>query len=177
MLKEPITSTNRLYYNLQFLTPKQDNMEAMAIQHLILVELIKLLHLVDESTVLLPYKTYFAQKGGVLSEPEKVGQSYTVVSTCFQRFGSQKVNETMYVSILLGYNPPPEDFYPTSFCKEMENLSHKIYTCSIQVPFISSISWLFQLHKHTNLPFLSEFLEGLQYHLLPNGPTIALGFK
>jgi len=106
MLKEPITSTNRLYYDLQFLISQQDNMEAVAIQHLLLMEFIKLLQLVDESTVILPYKTYFALKGDVLFEQEKLGQSYTVVSKYFQSFSSRKVNETMYVSILIGYNPP-----------------------------------------------------------------------
>jgi len=32
-------------------------------------------------------------------------------------------------------------------------------------------------HKHTDLTFLTEILEGLLWHLLLNDPTIALGFK
>jgi len=38
------------------------------------MEFIKLLHLVDETIVILPYKILFAVKGDVLSEPEKWGQ-------------------------------------------------------------------------------------------------------
>ncbi len=87
-LKDPITSTNRIYYDLQFLISLWDNMEAVAIQCLCLMKFIKLLHLVDESTIILPYKFYFALKGDVLFEPEKLGQSYTMVSKYFQGFSS-----------------------------------------------------------------------------------------
>ncbi len=64
-------------------------MEAAAIQCLCLMEFIKLLCLVDESTILiLPYKSYFALKGEVLFEPDKLGQSYTIVSKHFKSFSS-----------------------------------------------------------------------------------------
>jgi len=82
----------------------------------------------------------------------------------------------MYVSVLLRYDSPPEDFY-SSLHREMENVSHEIYTWSIQAPFLATIGWLFQSHEHTDLTFLTELLEGLLCHLLPNGPIIALGFK
>jgi len=59
----------------------------------------------------------------------------------------------------------------------MENLPHKIYTQFIQAPFLSTIGWLFQSHEHTDHTFLTELLEGLLCCLLPNVPTIALGFK
>ena len=59
----------------------------------------------------------------------------------------------------------------------MENLSHKIYTQSIQAPFLAMIGWLFQSHEHTYLPFLTELLEGLLHCLLLNSTTLALGFK
>jgi len=60
----------------------------------------------------------------------------------------------------------------------IENLSYKFYTHSIQLSFISMIGWLFQVHEHTDLPFLTKLLEGRLHHcLLPNGPTMALGFK
>ncbi len=140
------------------------------------MEFIKILCLVDESTILLPYKTFFAVKGNVLTELDKLGQSYMAVNKYFQGFSSRKVMETMYVSVLIGFDSPPEDFYPL-LCKEMDNLSHKIYTWSIQAPFLATIGWVFQSHEHTDLVFLSEILEGLLGHLIPNGPTIALGFK
>jgi len=91
------------------------------------MEFIKTLCLMDESTVLLPYKTFFAVKGDVLTELDKLSQSYMAVSKYFQGFSSRKVTETIYVSILLGFDSPPEDFYPL-LCKEMDNLSHKIFT-------------------------------------------------
>jgi len=80
-------------------------MEAVAIQCLILIEFIKL-HLVDKSTCILLHKILFAVKGDVLFEQEKLGQSYTAVSKYFQGFSSRKVNETMYISVLLGFNSP-----------------------------------------------------------------------
>jgi len=140
------------------------------------MEFIKILHLVDKSTILIPYKTFFAVKGDVLSEPDKLGQSYMAVSKYFQGFSSRKVMEAMYVSVLLGFDSPPEDFYPLLHM-EIDNLSHKIYTWSIQAPFLTTIGWLFQSHEHTNLIFLSKILEGLLGCLFPKGPTIALGFK
>jgi len=94
------------------------------------MEFIKLLCLVDKSTIILPYKTFFAVKGYVLFELDKLGQLYTAVSKYFQGFSFRKVTETMYISILLGNDSPLEDFYPSQ-CKEMDNLSHKIYTQSI----------------------------------------------
>jgi len=77
-------------------------LEAVAIQCLILMEFIKLLHLVDESMDILPYKTFLAVKGDVLFKLENLGQLYTAVSKYFQGFSSRKVNEMMYISILLG---------------------------------------------------------------------------
>jgi len=68
-----------LYYDLQFLIAPQDAQEA-AIQCLLLMEFIKLLHLVNKSAVILPYKIFFAVKGDVLSEPDKLGQLYMAVS-------------------------------------------------------------------------------------------------
>jgi len=97
---------NRLYYDLQFLVAPCEAQEATAIQHLILMEFIKLLCLVDESAILLLYKTFFAVKGNVLYELDKLSQSYMAVSKYFQGFSSWKVNETMYVSVLLGYDSP-----------------------------------------------------------------------
>jgi len=47
---------------------------AAAIQHLILMVFIKLLCFVDKSTIILPYKLFFAVKGDVLSELDKLGQ-------------------------------------------------------------------------------------------------------
>ncbi len=76
-------------------------MEAAAIQCLILLKFIKLLYLVDESTIILPYKTFFAVKGDVLVEPDKLGQLYTAVSKYFQKISSKKVNETIYISVIL----------------------------------------------------------------------------
>jgi len=81
----------------------------------------------------------------------------------------------MYVSVLVGYDTTQEDFYK-SLPPEME-MSHQVYTCSIQAPFISKIGWLFHSHEHTNLPCLTEILEGILCHLNPTGPTIALGFQ
>jgi len=49
-------------------------------------------------------------------------------------------------------------------------VAHKVYTCSIQAPFISKIGWLFQLHEHTDLPYLIKILEGLLHHQHPHGP-------
>jgi len=82
----------------------------------------------------------------------------------------------MYVSVMVGYNSAQEDFYKNHF-PEMENLSHKVYTQSIQAPFNSKIGWLFHLHKHTDLLHLTEILEGILHWLNPNGPTTTLGFQ
>jgi len=61
------------------------------------------------------------------------------VSKFFQGFSSCQVNEAMYVSVLVGYDSPPEDCNPSLY-QEMENLSYEIYTLSIQALFISD--WL-----------------------------------
>jgi len=44
----------------------------------------------------------------------------------------------MYISILVGYSSPQEDFYK-SLQPDMENFGHSVYTQSIQAPFISKI--------------------------------------
>jgi len=77
----------------------------VAIQHLILMDFIKLLCLGDESTILPLYKMFFAVKDDVLMELDKLGQSYTAVSKYFQGFSSRKVTETMYVSASRGFLP------------------------------------------------------------------------
>jgi len=151
-------------------------MEIMASQSLCLTEFIKILCLVDESTVILNYKSFFVLKEDILFEPEKLDQSFTVVSKYFQGFSSWHLNETMYVSVLIGYGSCPNDFYP-SLQHKMESLLHKVYTHSIQAPYICNIYWMFQSYEHTDLPHFTELLEGLLCCLHPDGPPIALGFK
>jgi len=104
--KDPITSTNRIYYDLQFLISLWDNMDVATIQCLCLTEFIKLLYLVDELTIILPYKSYFVLKEEVLVEPDKLGLSFTAVSKYFQGSSSLQLNETIYVSILIRYDSP-----------------------------------------------------------------------
>jgi len=91
---------------MQLLIAPWDALDAAAIQCLILIEFVQLLCLVDETTVILPYKHSFAVKGDVLFELEKLGQLYTAISKYFQGFTSRKVNESMYVSVLLGFDYP-----------------------------------------------------------------------
>ncbi len=52
MLKEPISLVNRLYYDLQFLVAPCEVQESVAIQCVVLMEFIKLLHLVDQSAIM-----------------------------------------------------------------------------------------------------------------------------
>jgi len=86
------------------------------------------------------------------------------LSKYFQNFHSLPLNGTMYVSV--------KSLHP-----EMANFDHKIYTHSIQAPFISKIGWLFQTHEHTDLCHLTEVLGGLLLHLNLSGTPIALGFQ
>jgi len=148
----------------------------MAIQCLCLAEFLTIICHVDETAVLLPYKMFYALNGEVFYEPDKLGQSFMAASKYFQGFHSQHLTENMYLSMLVGFDSTQEDFYK-SLHPEMENLSHQVYNCSIQAPFISKIGWLVHSHEPTNLPCLTEILEGILCHLNPNGPTIALGFQ
>ncbi len=52
----------------------------MAIQCLYLLAVLTTIHQVDETAVLLPYKTFYALNEEVLYEPNKLGQSYTAIS-------------------------------------------------------------------------------------------------
>jgi len=122
----------------------------LAIQHLCLTKFITTMHWVDETTVLLPYKTFHALNGNVLLEPDKLGQSFMAVSKYFQNFCSLPLNGTIYVSVLIRFDSSMDDFFK-SLCHKLSNSDHKVYSHSIQAPFISKISWLFQIHKHTNL--------------------------
>jgi len=62
------------------------------------------MHQVDETAVLLPYKTFHALNGDVLYELEKLSQSFMAVSKYFQNFHSLPLNGTMYVSVLVGFD-------------------------------------------------------------------------
>jgi len=111
----------------------------LAIQHLCLAKFLTIIHHdVDETAALLPYKLFFALNGEVLFKPNKLGQSFMAVNKYFQGFCSQHLTETLYNSVLVGYDSTQEDFYK-SLHPEMENLSHQVYTHSIQAPFISTI--------------------------------------
>jgi len=175
-LKEPISQTNKIYYDLVFVIKAHDNLDSMAIQCLYLTKFLSAIHQVDESAVLLPYKSFFALNEEVLYKLDKLGQSYTSISKYFQGFHSQNIMERMYVSILVAYNSSPEEFY-RSLHPSVENLGHNVYTHSIQAPFISKIGWLFHSHEHTDLRHLTKILESILHHLNPTGPSIALGFQ
>jgi len=73
----------------------------------------------------------------------------------------------MYVSVLVVFDSTMEDFFK-SLCPELANSEHKVYTHSIQAPFNSKIGWLFQTHKHTDLPHLTKVLQGILCCLNPN---------
>jgi len=65
-------------------------MEAAAIQCLFLMVFIKLLCLVDESTVILPYKIFFAVKGDVLFELESWVSCILLSASTFKVFALEK---------------------------------------------------------------------------------------
>jgi len=102
----------------------------MAIQHLCPAKFFTIIHHVDETAVLLPYKSFYTLNGEVLYEPDKLGQSFMAMSKYFQVFHSQCLTETMYLYVLVGFDSTQEDFYE-SLHPEMENLSHQVYNCSI----------------------------------------------
>ncbi len=110
----------------------------MAIQCLYLTKFLAAICRVDESAVLLPFKSYFALNEEVLSEPDKIGQSYMAVSKYFQGFRSQRITDQMYISVLVAYNCTLEDFYK-NLCPDMKTLGHNVYTRSVQAPFLSKI--------------------------------------
>ncbi len=147
----------------------QGDLDAMAIQHLYLSAVLTTIRWVDETVVLLPYKTFYALNEDILYEPNKLGQSYAAISKYFQGFRSQKIGDRMYVSVLAAYNASPEDFY-TNLHPGIENLGHFVYTRSIQAPFISKIGWLFHSHEHTDLRQLTELLESILHCLNPDAP-------
>jgi len=110
-LKDPIAYINKIYCDLVFPIKAQGDLDAMAIQCLYLTKFLTLICQVDETAVLLPYKSFFALNKEVLYAPDKLGQSYTAVSKYFQGFFSHKIMDKMYVSVLVAYNSSQEDFY------------------------------------------------------------------
>jgi len=75
----------------------------MGIQCLCLTKFLTTICQVDETAVLLPYKSFYALNKEVLYKPDKLGQSYTAISKYFQGFHSQCMMDKMYISILVGY--------------------------------------------------------------------------
>jgi len=175
-LKDPVSHTNKVYYDLVFVIKAQGNLDAMAIQCSYLTTFLTTIRWVDETAVLLPYTPFNAFNGEVLYEPDHLGQSYMAIRKYFQGFHSQKIMDRMYVSVLVAYNASPDEFFK-SLHPEIENLGHSVYTHSIQAPFLSKIDWLFHSHEHTDLYHLKELLELLLLRLNPNGPPIVLGFQ
>jgi len=91
------------------------------------MEFLTIICQVEETAIILPYKSFYALNEEVLYESAKLGQSYMAVSKYFQGFCSHCLMDKMYISILVGYNSPLEDFYK-SLQPNMENLGHYIYT-------------------------------------------------
>jgi len=58
----------------------------MAIQCLCLAKFLIIICHVDETAVLLLYKTFYALNKEVLYKPNKLGQSFTTISKYFQGF-------------------------------------------------------------------------------------------
>jgi len=110
-LKEPVSRTNKIYYDLQFPIKARGDLDTMAIQ--CLTKFLTTIYQVDETAVLLPYKSFYALNKEVLYKPGKLGQSYTAISKYFQGFCSQCLMKMMYVCSLAGYNSPQEDFIKT----------------------------------------------------------------
>jgi len=51
-LKDPVSCTNKIYYNLVFLIQTRGELDAMAIQHLYLTEFLTTIYWVNETAVL-----------------------------------------------------------------------------------------------------------------------------
>jgi len=103
-LKDPVERINKIYYNLVFPIKAWGNLDAMAIQCIYTTKFLTLICCVDETAVLLLYKSFFALNKEVLHEPDKLGQSHTVVSKYFQGFHSYKITDKMYLSVLVAYD-------------------------------------------------------------------------
>jgi len=103
-LKDPVSRNNKAYYNLQFPLTAQGDLAAITIQCLCLAKFLTIIHHMDETAVLLPYKSFYTLNGEVLYEPNNLGQVFTAESKYFQGFHSQHPSDTMYVSILSGFD-------------------------------------------------------------------------
>jgi len=71
-LKDPVSQINKHYYDLVFTIKARGNLEAMAIQHLYLTKFLAAICQVDESAVLLPFRSYFALNKEVLYKPDRL---------------------------------------------------------------------------------------------------------
>jgi len=84
-------------------------------------------------------------ESNLLTTPSSLGSSIHQILYYFDEFCTNKELSMSYVHCLIGFDMDYDQFM-SSATGMLADVPAKIYKCSIQVPHITSLGWLFSTH-------------------------------
>jgi len=114
--------------------------------HQSFVKAIEALIHVDDSLALWPFEDALAPESALLTNPQSLGPSISQILKDFDSFWVSKTFSLAYINCLIGFNMD-QDAFMQSTSSMLADIPVKIYICTLQVPHVTCLGWLFGTQK------------------------------
>jgi len=113
---------------------------------------------VDKSLAFWPFEDANAPELDLLKMPTALGSSINQILKFFDSFWISKTFSLSYVNCLIGFNMD-FDAFMQSASSMLSDILAKIFKCSLQVPHITSLGWIFGTHKNFAIKDFKQLLQ------------------
>jgi len=131
-----------------------------------LTKVIEALTKIDDTLVFWPYEYPNSPESELLNNPTSLGYFYSSVSNFLGEFCINKALSLSYVNCLVGFNMDYEWFMESATVM-LEDIPAKMYKCTLQVPHIAPLGWLFGTHEDISTLVMEQLLNNTWLSWLP----------
>jgi len=145
--------------------------------HKSFVKVIDALIHVNDSLAIWPFKDALAPESALLTNPQSLGSSISQTLKYFDRFWISKTFSLAYVNCLIGFNMD-QDAFMQSASSMLLDIPVQIYKCTLQVPHITCLSWIFGTHENLAIKDFEQLLQDTAAQLaLHQTPAVLFGLN
>jgi len=116
-------------------------------------------------------------ESNLLNHPMALGLSIHQIIKYFDEFKVNKLLSLSYMNCLIGFNMELDLSMQNSNVM-LKDIPACIDKCSLQVPHITPLEWLFESHEDVSISVFKQVLNDIVSHLAPDKvPTIKFGLS
>jgi len=149
----------------------------LEVYHQIFLKVIDTLIHVDESLAFWPFEEANTLESTLLKTRTALGSSINQIIKFFDSFWVSKTFSLAYVNCLIGFNMDIDAFMHSA-SSMLTDIPAKIFKWTLQVPHITTLSWIFGTHENFAIKDFEQLLQDAATHLAPNQfPPVQYGLN